>query len=497
MASDDYDVIVVGAGIGGLVCAALTSAQGMQTLVLEQGKQPGGCCSSFVVGDYLFDMGPTLFWGLEEGAAFHHILTEVGVLSDDPAETMRVLDPGLQVILPDRRVTLPRSSEALREELQRAFPKEAKSLWGFYSTAHRVNEELAARASFYPFWNYSAREGLQPGVEGERGFSRPLERMADQHRRAYEKPSKGEAVNLFFDLQTNYFSAPSVGTSLLGAVVASVPRRGICYFPGGAQALANMLEGAVRDGGGTINYSSRVEELLVRDEKVVGVRAQFESIQAEIGAPIVVLNAPLGWGLRTMVPDDAVRGRLLSSVAEVFPPVLPVSLFIGVDDSVVPDPMCEHVFMLRDGDIAAEPSNCLYVLLSPSWDTTRAPRGKRTLTVTTYVPSEVWAQVRDNQAFKRDKTEEVIVALERVIPLLESNMDFIDMATPITYERFTLRERGRLGKPFMHVDPAEARSEEFPVAGLYAVGDHAYPGHGVMSAALSAHRVAHRILSCH
>ncbi len=410
---------------------------------------------------------------------------------------MRVLDPGLQIVLPDRRVTLHRSADQLQEELHRAFPKEAKSLWGFYATVHRLNEELAARCAFYPFWNYSAKEGVRPIEEGTGRVGRSLERMSERHRRAYGKASKDAAVRHFFDLQTTYFCAPPLASSLLGAVIASIPRRGIYCFPGGAQTLANLLEGAVRDKGGTINYSSRVEELMFREDRVVGVRAQFESIQAEIGAPVVVLNPPLGLGLRTLVRDESARARLMNCVLESHSPYLAVSLYVGVDESAVPDLMCEHVFMLRNGDAPPEPSNFIYISLSPSWDTTRAPAGKRCLTVTTYIPSEEWDCVRDNQVFKRDKTEEVISALERLMPTLNASIDFIDMATPLTYERFTLRERGRLGRPLMQVDPAEADGEVLPIYGLYAVGDHVYPGHGVMSAALSAHRVAHRILSLH
>jgi len=44
---DEYDVIVVGSGIGGLTCGALLSKRGYKVLVLEQHYQVGGYCSSF------------------------------------------------------------------------------------------------------------------------------------------------------------------------------------------------------------------------------------------------------------------------------------------------------------------------------------------------------------------------------------------------------------------------------------------------------------------
>jgi phytoene dehydrogenase-like protein len=52
--------IIVGAGVGGLATALRLKAQGLDVLVIENNSYPGGKLSSFNLGKYRFDAGPSL-----------------------------------------------------------------------------------------------------------------------------------------------------------------------------------------------------------------------------------------------------------------------------------------------------------------------------------------------------------------------------------------------------------------------------------------------------
>lgn len=61
---DSADVVVVGAGLGGLSCAALLAKYGFTVAVVEAHDAIGGAAHSFTRGGYTFESGPSLFSGL-------------------------------------------------------------------------------------------------------------------------------------------------------------------------------------------------------------------------------------------------------------------------------------------------------------------------------------------------------------------------------------------------------------------------------------------------
>ena len=88
----DYDVVVIGAGLGGLSSGALLASQGRKVLVLEQGERIGGCCSTFERDGYHFDTGASIVEIIEPmQRAFKMMGTtleqEVDLINCDPVMT--------------------------------------------------------------------------------------------------------------------------------------------------------------------------------------------------------------------------------------------------------------------------------------------------------------------------------------------------------------------------------------------------------------------------
>ena len=75
-----YDVIVIGSGLGGLVCARQLAKQGRSVLVLERQAQPGGCLQSYRRGDFEFDTGLHYVGGLAEGQPRHDAFEQLGLM---------------------------------------------------------------------------------------------------------------------------------------------------------------------------------------------------------------------------------------------------------------------------------------------------------------------------------------------------------------------------------------------------------------------------------
>ena len=75
-----YDVIVIGSGLGGLVCARQLAKQGRSVLVLERQAQLGGCLQSYRRGDFEFDTGLHYVGGLAEGQPLHDAFEQLGLM---------------------------------------------------------------------------------------------------------------------------------------------------------------------------------------------------------------------------------------------------------------------------------------------------------------------------------------------------------------------------------------------------------------------------------
>ena len=74
-----YDVVVIGSGLGGLECAYILSRAGLRVLVLEQGRQPGGCLQSYRRRGLAYDTGFHYVGGLDEGQPLHSVFTYLGL----------------------------------------------------------------------------------------------------------------------------------------------------------------------------------------------------------------------------------------------------------------------------------------------------------------------------------------------------------------------------------------------------------------------------------
>ena len=75
-----YDVIVIGSGLGGLICARQLARSGRSVLVLEHQRQPGGCLQSYRRGNWEFDTGLHYVGGLAEGQPLHDVFEAIGLL---------------------------------------------------------------------------------------------------------------------------------------------------------------------------------------------------------------------------------------------------------------------------------------------------------------------------------------------------------------------------------------------------------------------------------
>ncbi|MEO8583984.1 MAG: NAD(P)-binding protein, partial [Flavitalea sp.] len=75
---EDFDVIIIGSGMGGLVCGSLLSREGYKVCILEKNKQIGGCLQTYVRDKVIFDSGVHYLGGLSKGQNLYQIFKYLG-----------------------------------------------------------------------------------------------------------------------------------------------------------------------------------------------------------------------------------------------------------------------------------------------------------------------------------------------------------------------------------------------------------------------------------
>ena len=133
--SDKYDVVIIGAGIGGLVCGCYLAKAGLRVLIVEKNDKPGGYCTSFERDGYRFDIGVHYLGGIKRGV-LGKILDELGV--KDKIK-FHQFDPTDKIIMPDNITYIRANPYDTIKEFKKSFPKERERIERFFKFMMQEN----------------------------------------------------------------------------------------------------------------------------------------------------------------------------------------------------------------------------------------------------------------------------------------------------------------------------------------------------------------------
>ena len=121
-----YDVVIIGSGLGGLVCGSLLAREGKSVLVLERQAQPGGCMQSYQRGGLSFDTGFHYVGGLSEGQQLHRVFSYLGLMQ---LPWVRLDADGFdQVTIGHQTFPMAEGYDRFADTLSEYFPKEKEAL---------------------------------------------------------------------------------------------------------------------------------------------------------------------------------------------------------------------------------------------------------------------------------------------------------------------------------------------------------------------------------
>ncbi len=274
----DHRVVVVGAGIGGLVCALQLACRGVPVTVVEAADGPGGKLRCQQVDGAAIDAGPTVF---TMRSVFEDIFAEAGasLAATLPLKPLSVLARHAwrgQAQTLDLFADGERSSEAVGAF---AGPEEARRFDAFRAEARRLLDTLEG-----PYIR-SARPGMAGliGDLGVRGLAvlgalGPLSTLAATLSRRFGDPR----LQQLFGRYATYCGASPWAAPATLMLVAQVEMDGVWAVEGGMHALARALADLAVQRGVQFRYGARCERILVHQGRAAGVQLEGgETLAAE------------------------------------------------------------------------------------------------------------------------------------------------------------------------------------------------------------------------
>jgi phytoene dehydrogenase-like protein len=482
-------VIIIGAGVSGLSVGCYLQMNGFRTEIVEMHTLPGGVCTAWSRGGYTFDGCIHWLMGSSPGPDMHRMWRELHAVQ------------GKRFVEWDRYVTVRTSTgetftvytdpSRLRAEMLRLGPDDGRQI----DTLCRAIEKFARIDMPVTTERMGLFEKLAiflPYIAAGPTLARLSSISVPQFCSRLRSRDLAEALRTMSGGDGSMPDFPLMGL----AMMLGFMHRGSNGYPvGGSKEFARSIEKRYLGLGGSIRYGTRVERIIVEDDRAVGIVAGG----VEHRASDVISCAD---GHATIF--DMLGGRYVSALQReayesypVFPSLIYVGLGIAKDMSGLPPmtlfPLSERI-RLEDGALELTRLGVRFF----SFDPTTAPEGKTAAIVMIESRNlEYWKAMRegDPSRYREEKRrvgQAIVDALEREVGGIRDAVEVVDVATPATWQRYTGNWQGSY-EGFLPTRKTMMKNLGFTLPGLshfWMHGQWVAPGGGLPPAGMNGRKLA-------
>ncbi len=440
MTKEKFDVIIIGSGMGGIAAGLQlqNTNPNLRTLVLEQHSIPGGSVNGFRRKGYYFDSGAEGLVFAGEGHLFRENLERLGIyhnfISIDPVEVMK---------FSDKTVVMHNGIDKFIEELIKNFPKEEEEIRKYFQVIKSMSEEyfsLSIKTMEPSFLDLVKIVFTRPTLRkyGLKTFQQLLDEFITNH-----DLRKVLAVYcLWLGVQPDKISAT------LAAIVFNSPFIDGNFYPkGGMLAFSKNMVDVYKSNGGTIKYRSKVEKIILKRRKAIGV--QLENGET-IYSKWIISNADLKKTIFGFVGKESIRRNYRRFVSKIKQSVTGFAVFLGLDKHL--DDYHSHFaynvdaekYLDRLSNGCCEPEEVL-IRIPQNIDPSLRNNKGAAVVLLALTPSKCennWGVDKDGNKtekyhlIKEKFADKLIKLAEKVIPDLSKRITLKEIATPLTFERY-------------------------------------------------------------
>jgi phytoene desaturase len=484
--ANEYDVVVIGAGIGGLTAAALLAKEGQKVIVVEQADAPGGYLHAFRRDGYTWDPAVHVFPQGHDGALPDAVLRYLGVR--DQCRMIAYPD-NYTAFFPDLVVQTPFGIDEYIDAHQRLFPDHAEAIDRFVRVCRDVHVQAHNLPPRLDIGNMAAAAEANPLLF--KYLAAPLDYVLEEH-------FDDERVRGVMSAIWPYPGAPPSRLSFVTfATTLSVYLDGGFYCEGSFQSLVDAFVAALDRHGGELVLGQLVEKVIVDNDRASGV---VLADGTEVRGETVISNADANATFEQMVGAEHLPAKFVRRLGRMTPSLSAVIVFCGTSLDIASLELGHEIFHYRyydqervHRDIEEGKPGGTWASVPTMLDPSLAPPGQHSLILSSMARYDIG---RPWEAEIDRFVDELIGDFERVFPGLRDSITFLESATPLTMERFCLNHQGAAYA--WENTPAQTggnRSPHItPLAGLYLSGHWTQPGSGSLRALVSGVHTAQMVL---
>jgi len=483
------EVIVIGAGPGGLASAILLATAGVRVKVVERLPIIGGRTSSLEANGYKFDLGPTFF-------LYPRVLGEIyraaGAELDREVDLMR-LDPQYRIqFAGGGKLDCTPNVAEMERQIASIAPGDALAFRHFLAE-NRTKLHAMEPCLETPFLGW--RSLCSPRLFRMLPMLRPHQSIDQYLRRFFKDPR----IRLAFSFQSKYLGmSPFRCPSLFSILSFLEYEYGVFHPTGGCNAITQSMATLAEKLGVEISLNEPVEEILFAGKRAVGVRTPSGHHRADA----VVVNADFARAMERLVPNRLRRRWTDEKITRKKFSCSTFMMYLGVEGRFdlphhtihIAEDYAKNLDEIENRHVLSEDPS-FYVQNACVTDPTLAPRGHSSLYVLAPVthrhPNVDWS--RERSRFRRLLLKKIAQAGYEDI---ENRVRYERIITPDDWDQRYEIYRGATFNlahsldQMLHLRPHN-RFEDLD--GMYLVGGGTHPGSGLPVIFESA-RISSRLL---
>jgi phytoene dehydrogenase-like protein len=422
-------IFIIGAGLAGLSTGCFAQMNGYETKIFEMQDKPGGVCVSWKRKGYTFDYAVHNLFGVTPNSVNNHLWQELGALQGLEAhsfeEFVQIEDPSGKVF------TVYTNLDKLERHMKELAPSDEKLITEYIKAARR-------------FSGYDLFAALSGGL-GTKLKMLPLLGALMK----YSKITLQDYSQRFTDpflrkaFATIQYDIPEVPVVITLIFLATLNNRDGGWPIGGSIALSKNIEKRYLELGGQVAYRAKVENVLVKDGKAVGVQLQEG---AEHFADAVISAADGYSTIYGMLEGKNVNDKI-KAYYQSYPKTQAFGLEVwyGVNRDLSREPHALVLFQ-KEPVIVEEKEHDRVDVEVCGFDRTLAPAGKTVVKVVMDSNYDYWKKLSaDPEKYNSQKQKVADLIAERLeqrFPGFQNQIEAVDIVTPVSAEHWTGSYRG-------------------------------------------------------